>query len=69
MERRDPFDLAVIPKRTCVSQVGGSEGVVDRAERAGIVRFKTTPTGRQYATPRDFANLIRYADRLVDEHL
>jgi len=58
---RDPNSLPVIPKPQLVAAVGG-ETTVGRAEKAGIVTFHRTLTGRDYCTPREFIAAVEWVD-------
>jgi len=57
--RRDPYEIPVIPRRTC-ERVVGNDTLVSAAEKAGVIAFERSPTGRQNATPKGFAALLAY---------
>ena len=56
----DPFEIPVIPRRTC-ERVVGSDTLVREAERRGVIEFERTITGRQNASPNGFAALLAFA--------
>lgn len=55
----DPYEIPVIPRRTC-ERVVGNDTLVTQAEKAGVLQFEKTPTGRQNTSPKGFAALLDY---------
>lgn len=54
------YDLPAITQGRAAHFVGGAT-IVEAAERAGVITMHRTQTGRSYLTPRQFDELIKFA--------